>query len=55
VLALGDKVSLRTEKEDLTGIYSGLDAFGGLILKKNGIEHTFFSAQVKNLQRSQED
>jgi BirA family biotin operon repressor/biotin-[acetyl-CoA-carboxylase] ligase len=55
ILTIGEKISLRTEKEELTGIYDGLDEFGGLILKTQDQEHKFFSAQVMTLQRSQED
>ena len=55
VLTLGEKISLFTKKGEVTGVYCGLDEFGGLILKTQGRTQSFFSAQIKALQRSQED
>jgi len=55
VLFLGEKIALLTEREVLSGIYRGLDLQGGLILERDGLRESFFSAEIKTIRRAKKE
>jgi BirA family biotin operon repressor/biotin-[acetyl-CoA-carboxylase] ligase len=55
VLPLGEKIDLMTEREVLSGVFRGLDLQGGLILERDGLRESFFSAEIKTVKRSKKE
>lgn len=55
VLPLGEKIDLIMERKVLSGVYRGLDPQGGLILERNGLRESFFSAEIKTVRRSRKE
>jgi BirA family biotin operon repressor/biotin-[acetyl-CoA-carboxylase] ligase len=55
VLALGQKIDLITDGEVLSGVYRGLDPQGGLILERDGRRESFFSAEIKRIQKAKKE
>ena len=55
VLPLGEKIDLIKEREVLSGVYRGLDPQGGLILERNGLRESFFSAEVMTVRRTKKE
>ncbi len=48
-LTLGEEVILVTDKEEISGIYRGIDHQGGLILESGGKKKVHFSAEIKTI------
>jgi len=46
-LSLGEEITVVTDKGALTGIFRGIDAYGGLILEEKGKKKNFFSAEIE--------
>jgi len=55
VLPLGEKIDLIMEREVLSGVYRGLDPQGGLILERDGLRESFFSAEIKTIQKAKKE
>ena len=55
VLLLGEKIDLTMGREVLSGIYRGLDLQGGLILERDGLRESFFSAEIKTIRRAKKE
>jgi len=46
VLPLGKEITLATDTEEISGIYRGINAQGGLVVESRGEKKTFFSAEI---------
>ncbi|MGD8537049.1 MAG: biotin--[acetyl-CoA-carboxylase] ligase [Candidatus Aminicenantes bacterium] len=52
---LGSEVTLALDGEEISGIYKGINSQGGLVLEREGVEKTFFSAEIKTVKESQKE
>lgn len=54
-LSPGKKVTLDTDRREISGIYRGISPQGGLVLESGGEERTYFSAEIKAVKDSKKE
>ena len=55
ILPLGKEMTVSTEREEVSGIYRGIDSQGGLILESQGERRTFFSAEIETMRNNKKE